>query len=123
MFGDTLSELRKWDVKATLPQTGVSITFECKRDRMAWHTGNVACEHRALLHSEADLIVYMLDQISEDLHQIGHETLLSLLKENWIGKRRWRVIRGGERSDYMTLIPVKEFIALCNPINKYQTPF
>jgi hypothetical protein len=107
----SLSQLRKYDVLATFPVTGVSVTYECKRDRLAHKTGNVAVEHKAILHSEADFIVYLIDG-KPDLYQIGRQTLIGLLKENWQGDRRWRVVQGGEFHDYMTLIPVKEFIAL-----------
>jgi hypothetical protein len=82
---------------------------------MAQQTGNVACEHKALLHSQADFIVYMLDG-KDDLYQIGRQELIGLLKENWQGERRWRVVRGGEFHDYMTLIPVREFVRLCSQI-------
>ncbi len=82
---------------------------------MAHKTGNTAVEHKALLHSQADFIVYMIDGRNE-LFQIGRETLLRLLNENWAGERRWRVVRGGEFRDYMTLIPVGEFIGMCNVI-------
>jgi len=113
----SLSELRKFDIKATLPRTQVAITFECKRDRLAIETGNVAVEHKAILHSEADIVVYLIDQISNNqLLQIGRETLIRLLKENWQGERRWRVVQGGEYRDYMTLIPVEEFVEMCTPV-------
>lgn len=115
MFGETLRELRKYDIRATTPITGVEITYECKRDRLAQKTGNIAVEHKALLHSEADFIVYLIDG-DPQLYQIGRETLIRLLKENWGGSRTWPVVRGGEYQDYMTLIPVNEFISLCKPI-------
>lgn len=116
MFGGSLEQLRKYDVLATFPVTGVQVTYECKRDRLAWKTGNVAVEHKAMLHSEADMIAYLLDKISAELFQLGRETLIRLLKENWQGERRWRVVQGGEFHDYMTLIPVKQFIPLCTAI-------
>jgi hypothetical protein len=80
---------------------------------MAQKTGNVAVEHKTILNSQADFIVYMLDGHA-DLYQIGRETLIGLLKENWKGDRRWRVVQGGEYWDYeywdyMTLIPVSVF--------------
>src|SRR4051794_40869947 len=109
MFGGSLEQLRRYDVKATLPETGVEITYECKRDRLAHKTLNVACEHKAILHSEAEFIVYLIDG-DPNLYQIGRETLIRSLKENWQGERRWRVVQGGEFHDYMTLIPVKEFL-------------
>jgi hypothetical protein len=115
MFGGSLSQLRKYDILATLPQTGVQVTYECKRDRLAHQTGNVAVEHKAILHSEAEFIVYMIDGRAE-LFQIGRETLIGLLKENWTGSRAWRVVQGGEFRDWMTLIPAREFIALCSVI-------
>jgi hypothetical protein len=51
-----------------------------------------------------------------DLYQIGRETLIGFLKENWQGDRRWRVVQGGEFRDYMTLIPAGEFIGICKTI-------
>lgn len=131
MFGGSLSELRKYDVLATFPITGVQVTYECKRDRMAWMTGNVAVEHKALLHSEADFIVYMLDQISDDLYQVGRQSLIDRLTENWIGAHLWKTERGkeywlgskgwvvttgGQFQDWMTLVSVKKFVQICNPI-------
>ena len=82
---------------------------------MAQKTGNVAVEHKTILNSQADFIVYMLDG-HEGLFQVGRETLIGFLKENWIGSRRWRVVQGGQWSDWMTLIPVNEFIGLCSEI-------
>jgi len=116
MFGDTLEELRKYDVKIVMPVAGVQITYECKRDRMAQDTGNVAVEHKAILHSQAEFIVYMIDG-TEGLFQVGRETLHGLLKENWQGERRWRVVRGGQYQDWMTLIPVGEFMGFCGEID------
>jgi len=80
---------------------------------MARQTGNVAVEHKTILNSRADFIVYMIDG-NEDLYQIGRETLIGLLKENWTRgvSRPWRVVRGGEYQDWMTLIPVREFIGM-----------
>ena len=115
MFGGSLSQLRKYDVTATLPETGVQITYECKRDRLAKETGNVACEHKALLHSEADFVVYMLDG-DPNLYQVGRQTLIDRLTENWTGQRKWKVLRGGEYQDWMTLVQVREFISLCAPV-------
>jgi hypothetical protein len=115
MFGGSLEQLRRYDILATLPQSAVEITYECKRDRLTQQTGNVAVEHKAILHSQAEFIVYMIDG-DANLYQIGRETLIRLLKENWQGGGRWRVVQGGEFHDYMTLIPVKEFIAVCNPL-------
>ena len=109
MFGGSLSQLRKYDVLATFPETGVQVTYECKRDRLAYRTQNVAVEHKAILHSESEFVVYLIDG-DPHLHVIGRETLLGLLKENWSGERKWPVVRGGEFQDYMTLIPVREFV-------------
>ena len=107
--------MRGYDIKCTLPHSGTEITWECKRDRLAQKTGNVAVEHKALLHSRADFFVYLIDG-DERLFSIERKRLYGLLKENWKGERLWRVVRGGEYSDYMTLIPVREFIGLCNVI-------
>jgi hypothetical protein len=115
MFGGSLSQLRKYDVLATLPVTGVQVTYECKRDRLAHKTGNVAVEHKAILHSQADFIVYLIDG-DANLYQIGRENLIRSLKENWQGSRAWRVVQGGEFHDYMTLIPVGEFMGMCSVI-------
>jgi hypothetical protein len=57
-------------------------------------TGNVAVEHKTLLNSQADFIVYMIDG-TDGLFQIGRETLIALLKENWTGGRKWPVVRAG----------------------------
>lgn len=103
-------------MKAVLPETGVEVTYECKRDRLTQQTGNVAVEHKALLHSEAEFIVYMLDGY-EGLYQLGRETLIRLLKENWAAQpRRWKVLRGGEYQDWMTLIPAGMFRDLCRVV-------
>jgi len=115
MFGGSLSQLRRYDIKATYPQTSVEVTYECKRDRLTRKTGNVAVEHKTLLNSQADFIVYMIDG-KDGLFQIGRETLIALLKDNWSGERRWPIVRGGEFQDWMTLIPVREFIGFCTAI-------
>jgi hypothetical protein len=115
MFGDTLAQLRKYDVMATNGDT--VYTYECKRDRLAKETGNVAVEHKALKHSEADFVVYLLDG-QDQLLRIHRERLWAYLEDNWSkgDKRPWRVVRGGEFRDWMTLIPVREFIGLCSAI-------
>jgi hypothetical protein len=75
----------------------------------------VAVEHKAILHSQADFIVYLIDG-RPDLYQIGRQTLIDLLNENWTGDRRWHVLRGGEFHDWMTLIPAREFIGMCTSL-------
>lgn len=89
-------------------------TYECKRDRLAKQTGNVAIEHKALHHSKADWIVYWLDG-QEQLLQIPRRRLWEAIEDNWYAgkQRKWEVVRGGEFQDWLTLIPVNQFIALC----------
>ena len=101
--------MRKYDVLCS-----DGYTYECKRDRLAKETGNVAVEHKALLHSEAMFVVYLIDGL-DGLFRINRERLKAYLDDNWKKRisRPWRVVRGGEYGDYMTLIPVKQFIALC----------
>jgi hypothetical protein len=119
--GDTLSELRWFDVIASGPLG--TFTYECKRDRMAHKTGNVAIEHKAIKHSRADYIVYCLDEPDGSfgqLLQIPRKTLYDLLVWNWKrnqnGEPCFRVTRGGDYNDLMTLIPVNAFIYRCEPV-------
>jgi hypothetical protein len=107
--------MRKWDIIAS--NGDMVHTYECKRDRLAKETGNVAVEHKALLHSEATFVVYLIDG-QDQLLRINRERLQAYLEDNWQkGKSRpWRVVRGGEYGDWMTLIPVREFVGLCSTI-------
>jgi len=109
--------MRKWDVKAILPVTGVEITYECKRDRKTWHTGNIYVEHKALLHSEADLYVYLLDKVSEALFAIPRTKLLSLLIENYHVHHTWPIVFGGEDNNRGTLLPKDVYFLFSRTIN------
>lgn len=60
-------------------------------------------------------IVYMLDG-RPSLYQIGRKTLIGLLNEIGPGERRWKILRGGQYENWMTLIPVRKFIGLCSTI-------
>ena len=107
--------MRKYDVLAS---NGDAVyTYECKRDRLAKDTGNVAVEHKALLHSEATFVVYLIDGL-DGLFKINRERLKAYLEDNWQkgNGRPWKLVRGGEYSDFMTLIPAKDFIRFCTQI-------
>jgi len=101
--------MRKFDVICSNGKT-----YECKRDRRGHETGNVAVEHKAIHHSQADYIVYLIDG-NDQLLQIYRFVLWDLLKDNWSRgpTRPWKVLQGGEYKDWMTLIPINDFIWFC----------
>lgn len=75
---------------------------------------NVAVEHKAMLHSQADWIVYWIDG-QEQLLIIRRIQLLKFLELNWKkNPHPYKVLRGGQFNDWMTLFPVNVFVRMCD---------
>ena len=101
-----LEGMRKYDVADQLGHT-----YEIKFDRKWQETGNVYLEHKAIVHSEADYIVYKLDTF----YSIPRLALVQLLKHNH-KLPKWKEVQGGEFGDWGTLLPVSEFLTIFNAV-------
>lgn len=104
--GVGLEAKRRFDVGDSLGRT-----FEIKYDRQWEQTGNVFLEHKALIRSSADYIVYKLDRF----YQIPRLALVELLRHNH-QIPKWKEVAGGQFNDIGTLMPVSEFQKTFTPI-------
>lgn len=94
-----IEELRQYDV-ILKKRCGTTVAFECKLDRKAAETGNVAVEIDSITNSKSDYVVYML---SAKLYYIKREDLIELAQP-------YREVWGGDGNrSRLKLVPAKIF--------------
>lgn len=107
----TIEGLRKCDLTAYLPlKRWEKFLIEVKYDKKWKETGNVALEHKALLHSSSEYIFYKLKGI-KGLRRLTRDDAIKILQSD-----RYRQVPGGDFKDLLTLIPWRQFIELTEPL-------
>lgn len=100
--GVSLDDKRKFDVVAG------GLRFEVKLDRKWRDTGNVAVEEKVLRYTQSDFLVYKLKGVRE-LLLIPVGRMREIVRSG-----RYHSVIGGDQADnYITLIPVREFVRMC----------
>jgi hypothetical protein len=107
----TIEGLRKCDLTAHLPdKPWEKFLIEVKLDRKWKETGNVALEHKALLHSSSEYILYKLKGI-KGLRRLTRDQAFQIIQ---CGK--FKETPGGDFNDMLTLVPWKQFIGLAEAL-------
>lgn len=106
-MGQSLEEMQEYDLTIVINDKVIKV--ECKLDRLATTTGNVAVELECVKYSKADLFCYMIDN---KIYWITRDDLLLIYKK----KKYRRITCSRENVALLYLVPLEVFQEYCKVI-------